>query len=240
MAGVIEMREFDAGEELASEDYCAISKTCVMAFVLGLLSLLAPVFPAFWIFPVLGLLTALFALFPRKYAESKLAGRGLAVTGLLMALLFGSMGLTRYYGQRAILNNQAEKFAICWFELLSKGSTLVAHQLTMDPKLRVSPRIVLSEQYQNDVELHDALNEFTNDELIQDILANKDRVTFTLVDNLNHYRNQQVITIRQSYHITFEENGATRIVLCELDIFCQFDKIAGQTYWTIADHQAQD
>ena len=241
MAGVIEMREFHASEEdSASEGYRAISKISVMALVLGLLSLLAPVFPAFWIFPVLGLLIALVALFRLNRTESNLAGRGLAVTGLLLALLFGSMGLARHYAHRAILNSQAEEFGTRWFGLLLKGSTQQAHQLVMDPKQRLSPRVILSEQYQNDVQLQETLNKFTSEELIQDVLANKDHVTFTLVDNVSHYRDQQTVTISQIYHVTFQKDEATRIVPLELKISCQFDKTSGQTYWTITDYQELD
>ena len=58
-------RFHDEQEGLDSEGYRAISKTSVMAFVLGLLSFTAPVFPAFWIFPLFGLggLALLFHLF---------------------------------------------------------------------------------------------------------------------------------------------------------------------------------
>ena len=234
------MREFHAREEaLDSEGYRAISKASVVALVLGLLSLLAPIFPAFWIFPVLGLLVALVALFQMNRAETNLVGRGLAVTGLLMALLFGSMGLARHYALRAIINSQAEDFGTLWFGLLLEGSTLTAHQLVMDPKQRVSPNVILSEQYENDVQLRDTLTKFTSEELIQDVLANKDQVTFTLVDNLGHARDRQTISIRQMYHVTFQEDGATRIVPLELNISCQFDKTSSppQTYWTITDYR---
>lgn len=237
MTGVIEMHEFHAGAEDSDADgYRAISKASVMAFVLGLLSLSAPVFPAFWIFPLLGLLMALVALVQLNHADSNLAGQGLAVAALLMALLFGSMGLARYYGHKAILNSQAEEFGRRWFGLLSEGSMLKAHQLVMDPKQRLSSQVILSEQYENDVPLQDALKKFTSEELIQDVLANKEHVTFTLVNNLNHRQDQQTVTIRQIYHIKLEEGEATRVVPVELRISCQFDRIAGQTYWTISDY----
>ncbi len=230
------MREFHASEE-DTVGYRAISKASVIAFVLGLLSLLAPVFPAFWIFPVLGLLIALVALYQLNRPESNLAGQGLAVAGLLMVLLFGSMGLARHYGNRAILNSQAEEFGKRWFALLLEGSTLKAHQLVMDPKQRISSTAILSEQYKNDEQLQDGLKQFTSEELIQDVLANKDHVTFALVDNLNHRRDQQTITINQLYHVTVQEDGAARIWSLKLKISCQFDKMSGQTYWTIADYE---
>ena len=230
------MREFHANEE-DSDGYRAISKASVTAFVLGLLSLLAPVFPAFWIFPVLGLLIALVALFQLNHAESNLAGHGLAVAGLLMVLLFGSMGLARHYGGRAILNSQAEEFGTRWFALLLEGSTHKAHQLVMDPKQRLSPNAILSDQYNNDVQLQEGFNKFSGEQLIQDVLANKDHVTFALVDNISHRRDQQTITISQLYHVTLQEDGATRIVSLKLKISCQFDKMSGQTYWTIADYE---
>ena len=241
MTGVIEMDRFhDDQEGMESEGYRAISKTSVMAFVLGMLSLLAPVFPAFWIFPLFGLLMALVALLRMNRAESNLAGKGLAITGLLMALLFGSMGLARYYGHKAILNSQAEEFGVRWFGLLSQGSTFKAHQLVMDPKQRVSNQVILSEQYKNDVKLQDALKEFVGEELIQGVLAKKEHVSFTLVKNVSHRRDQQTIYINQIYHITIQEGGTTRVVPIELKISCQFDKIAGQTYWTIADYMELD
>ncbi|MFP6574585.1 MAG: hypothetical protein VB912_05490, partial [Pirellulaceae bacterium] len=92
-------------------------------------------------------------------------------------------------------------------------------------------------QYENDVQLQDTLTKFTSEELIQAVLANKDQVTFTLVDNLGHTRDRETITIRQMYHVTFQEDGATRIVPLGLNISCQFDKTSSQTYWTITDYR---
>ena len=75
MTGVIEMDRFhDEQEGLDSEGYRAISKTSVMAFVLGLLSFTAPVFPAFWIFPLFGLVLASVALVRMNRSEFNLAG----------------------------------------------------------------------------------------------------------------------------------------------------------------------
>jgi hypothetical protein len=87
------------------------------------------------------------------------------------------------------------------------------------------------------VQLQEGFNKFTGEQLIQDVLANKDHVTFALVDNISHRRDQQTITISQLYHVTLQEDGATRIVSLKLKISCQFDKMSGQTYWTIADYE---
>jgi len=223
-----------------SEGYRAISKTGVTAFVLGLLSLLAPVFPAFWVFPLFGLIMSSVALSRMNRPEAKLAGKGLAVTGLLLALLFGSMGLSRYYSHKAILNSQAEEFAIRWLSLVSQGSMLKAHQLLMDPKQRVSTDVILSEQYKNNVELQDALEKFTGEQLIRDMLSKNETVGFSLVKTLNHRRDQQTVYIRQIYDITIQEGGTTRVFPIELKISCQFDRIAGHTYWVIADYVELD
>ena len=233
-------RFHDEQEGLDSEGYRAISKTSVIAFVLGLLSFTAPVFPAFWIFPLFGLVIASVALVRMNRSEFNLAGKGLAVTGLLLSLLFGSMGLSRHYGHKAILNSQAEEFGTLWFGLLSQGSMFKAHQLVMDPKQRVMAEVILSEQYKNDVKLQDALKEFTGEPFIQDVQSKKENVRFTLVKTLNHRRDQQTIYIRQIYDVSIQEGQTTRVFPIELKISCQFDRIAGQTYWVIADYMELD
>ena len=62
--------------------------------------------------------------------------------GLLLALLFGSMAPARHYRRKAIVNQQAEQFAMRWFTLLQKGSIYTAHQLLMDPKRRIPSSLI--------------------------------------------------------------------------------------------------
>ena len=220
-----------------SNDYRAISTSGVLSLGLGVLSFTALIFPLFWIFPVLGFLLALLSLRRIGKSDSHLTGRRVAVAGLLLSLLFGSMATTRYSMRQFIINNQAEDFATLWFTLFQEGSLLKAHQLSMDPKFRLRDDVLLNEQYENDVTLKETLNKFVEEELIKTLVTQQDRATYRLVANLDQIRDEQVIRIRQLYQISFSDNGVTKVVRFELTIRCQFDKLSNQTYWTIADYQ---
>lgn len=232
------MSEFyDRDEGFDGPGYCAVSRSAVLALLLGISSLLAPVYIFFWVFPLATITVAILALRGINRADSNLTGRGLAVTGLLLALLFGSMAPARHFRRKAIVNQQAEQFAMRWFALLQKGSTCKAHQLVMDPKQRLPSSLIPFEEYQNDVKLKDVLDQFLGGEPIKTLVAQKDQATYTLVSQVTQSSHLQVITIKQLYHVQFQQDGSPQTIPLELSINCQFDKSSQQSYWSISDIQ---
>ncbi|MCP3690905.1 MAG: DUF4190 domain-containing protein [Planctomycetaceae bacterium] len=232
------MSEFyDRGEGLEGPGYRAVSRSAVLALLLGVSSMLAPVYIVFWIFPLATITVAILALRGINRIESNLTGRGLAVTGLLLALLFGSMAPARHYMRKTAVNQQAEQFAMRWFTLLQKGSIYTAHQLLMDPKRRLSTSLIPLEEYQNDVKLKDMIEQFVSDEPIKTLVEQKEQAIYTLASQVSQSSHLQVITIKQVYHAQFQQDGSTRTIPLELSISCQYDKSSKRSYWTISDIQ---
>ena len=230
------MSEFyDRDERLDGLGYSAVSRSAVLALLLGISSVLAPVYIFFWVFPLATIAVAILALRGINRADANLTGRGLAVVGLLLALLFGSMAPARHYRRKAIVNQQAEQFAMRWFALLQKGSIYTAHQLLMDPKRRLPSSLIPFEEYQNDVKLKDFLEQFLGEEPIKTMVAQKDQATYTLVSHVAQSRHLKVITIKQLYQVQFQQDGSTRTIPLKLSISCQYDKSSRQSYWTISD-----
>ena len=232
------MSEFyDREEGLEGPGYRAVSGLAVLALLLGVSSVLAPVYIVFWILPLATITVAIRAFRGINRVDSNLTGRGLAVTGLLLALLFGSMAPARHYKRKAAVNQQAEQFAMRWFALLQKGSVYTAHQLLMDPKRRLSTSLIPLEEYQNDVKLKDMLEQFVGDEPIKTLVAQKEQAIYTLASQVSQSSHLQVITIKQLYHAQFQQDGSTRTIPLKLSISCQYDKSSKQSYWTISDIQ---
>ena len=113
----------------------------------------------------------------------------------------------------------------------------MAHQLVMDPKQRLPSSLIPLEEYQNDVKLKDVLDQFLGGEPIKTLVAQKDQATYTLVSQVAQSSHLQVITIKQLYHVQFQQDGSPQTIPLELSINCQFDKSSQQSYWTISDIQ---
>ncbi|MCP3691327.1 MAG: hypothetical protein GY917_03950, partial [Planctomycetaceae bacterium] len=84
------MSEFYGRDEgLEGPGYRAVSRSAVIALLLGVSSALAPVYIVFWVFPLATITVAVLALRGINRVDSNLTGRGLPLTRLLLALSFG-------------------------------------------------------------------------------------------------------------------------------------------------------
>ena len=91
-------------------DYRPVSIVSVVSLGLGLLSFAALVFKLFWVIPAAAVLLAIIALRRVGRSDSRFTGRGFAVAGLLLGLLFGSMAPAHHYLGKFIVNQQSKKF----------------------------------------------------------------------------------------------------------------------------------
>ncbi len=131
-------------EEL--KEYRRLSLFAVLALVLGLLSVAALVHPLLWVFPMAAVGFAALALWQFRQS-SELAGKGLAVIGLAIALLFGSCSISWSWARQITLSQQAQAHVEYWFGLLGERRLLQAHQLTKAPYERLTPDQSLEKYY---------------------------------------------------------------------------------------------
>jgi hypothetical protein len=88
------------------------------------------------LWPVIGILVSVFGWLQVQRSEGTKGGRGLAVWGILIGVLFG-LGYAAYYlaGSLAI-NTQAEIPILAWFDLIKNDKIEEAFLMTMPPEQR--------------------------------------------------------------------------------------------------------
>jgi hypothetical protein len=116
--------------------YRPISTTAIIALLLGLLSPLAIFWSLLWLLPLLGVLVSAAALRSIHRSDGSLAGRGLAVTGLLMSLVIGSMVIAGEFTRKRLVVAQGTPWGVKWCELLLQGRTEEALELKQGPTTR--------------------------------------------------------------------------------------------------------
>ena len=138
-------------------EYRALSGLAITAFVLGLASALSLTGPLLLVIPVLGIATALLALRSIERNSGQLTGRGLAVAGLALAVLFGAATPARLVSRKIWIEGRAKEFAALYFEQLAAGNKYAAHQLTQPPdaRLPLDERLegMYSEELKRDLDL---------------------------------------------------------------------------------------
>lgn len=113
------------------EGYRRLSWLAVWSLPLGLLSALSMVSPLLWFVPLVAVTFALGGL--RQIARSSdTTGRRLALTGLALAVLFGTWGMSWTISRRIVLDNQAREHAGEWLGLMRDQEFMKAHQLSID------------------------------------------------------------------------------------------------------------
>jgi hypothetical protein len=116
-------------EELGSD--IPVNRTAVVAFVLGIGSIIAMVHLALYLVPVAGFFLALLGLLQIRRAEGKQSGKSLAIIGLFCSVLFVSWSIAREVSRNRYIYGHAREYAEKWLELFQQQKFLEAHQLTM-------------------------------------------------------------------------------------------------------------
>ena len=80
---------------ITSQEYVAINIPAIIAFVLGLASVVAMLNPVLLVVPVAAVLTAFAAMSQIRASNGTQTGRGFAVAGILLALAIGGIVLVR-------------------------------------------------------------------------------------------------------------------------------------------------
>ena len=118
-------------------EYRALSGLAVTSLVLGLLSVLALFGTLLLVIPLLGIVAAILAMRAIKSNPTQLTGRGLAMVGVALSVLFGAASPARTISRNLWLESRAQEFADLLFQYLAEGDTYRAHQLTLSPDARL-------------------------------------------------------------------------------------------------------
>ncbi len=126
--------------------YQRLSRLAVWSIPLGLMSALSMVSPLLWIVPVAAIVFAVGGLWVIAHSDDT-TGRRLAITGLGLAILFGTWGMSWTISRRMVLTGQAREHASEWLELMQNEEYMKAHQLSLDYFGRLPAGTSLTEHY---------------------------------------------------------------------------------------------
>jgi hypothetical protein len=101
--------------------YRPVSGPAVAAMVAGVLSAAALVNPFFWVVPLLGIGLACLGLADTGRPGAEKAGRTLALTGLALAVGFGTQAVSAAAAQRWIVRSRAQAAAGLWVTAVRDG-----------------------------------------------------------------------------------------------------------------------
>ena len=124
-------------EALAS--YRAPSIVAILALLFGLASPLALVAPLLMVLPLVGAVLALVALGRVAASEGQLVGRGAALWGLALSVVFALASPVRERCTAHWFSQQAQPLAERWLQLLVAGDTNSAFHLTTAAERPVAP-----------------------------------------------------------------------------------------------------
>lgn len=129
------MSEIKLHESTEGTEYHAISPLAVGSLVVGLISPVALIASLLWIVPALAIALACLAFRAIANSAGALTGRGAALAGLALGLIFAAAGPVHSATTRYLLAEQARPICEAWFAFLQNGEPHKAHQL-MQPALR--------------------------------------------------------------------------------------------------------
>jgi len=203
----ISRARFSDPQEVAVQEYRAVSGLAVSGLLLGLLSVTALFTRLLWIVPAAGIAVSAVAL--RRIAEEApaLIGRKAALVGLILSVGFAVAAPTDWVVHRWLLRREARQFAMFWFDVLRQGAPHKAHQLTLHPGSRQPLEGKLWDHYTNDWRNYREIRGYVGGPLIRTLLALNGKAEVRYYDTERQWEGDDGDALRQVYAVTFEENG---------------------------------
>ncbi len=205
--------------------YRAVSKLAVASLILGLVSFVAVFEPFLYLVPVAGVAVGAAALAAIARNDG-LLGRGAAVAGLLLSLLFAAAAPAHWITFRQLLQREARHFARAWFERLREGEPHKAFELTRHPEHRNALGDALWKVYAHSPHLREELENYVApaqypDEpprLVRTLLALGEQARPRYFSTDAQGRIDGVETLYQVYAVTYPEGGEEKTFFVGLEM----------------------
>jgi hypothetical protein len=123
---------FHADDLDQAVEYRTLSVPAILGLVLGLASPLCFGAPLLMLIPISGIAISVFALRRIAASDGALAGRWVAVAGLILCTSLAVAPLSREFVLRLLRSQQAQGFAASWLKLVVSGHAEEAFQLASD------------------------------------------------------------------------------------------------------------
>lgn len=212
-------------------EYRSMSALAVVAFALGILSLLALISPVLWIVPVAAIVVALTAIRVIKSDPQK-GGQRLATIGLVVAVCVGIWAVSYHFSREWYLFHKARLFADDWLAVVQNGDLFEAHQLHLPYLDRLEDKEKLTEYYDSVVEVEDSATEFFGEKPLDEFVKNASRGKVEYLGGKSHttFGKSDFLTLK--YVLKYDHNGSNELLLnIQLERVLNYGD--GRHYWRI-------
>lgn len=188
--------------------YQSFSGLAVVGLIFACLSVFALVDPVAWLLPLTGTIISGLALGRIARNSPLLAGRKLALVGLLLSLFLGSAASGEWFAHRWLLRGQARQFSQVWFDLLRAEQPHKAYQLTRHPSSRQPLDETLWAYYRKNPQPREELDNYVTRPEVRTLLAlgKNDQVRYYQTEAQSRDGNREDVTL--VYAITRDVSGA--------------------------------
>jgi hypothetical protein len=190
--------------------YRRLSPLAVLSAVAGLASATALVAPLLRIVPVAGVVLAIMALRGIAQRSESLTGRGLALVGLALSLIFGVGAIVKDSVEQRLHRAAAAEVAEKFLTLLAEDKLAEAFELTLDFSQRRSAEGV-ADYYAANPTAGDRLKEFAAERLVTEVTP-LDKPKVELVDPGMAQLNVSRVAIAPVYLLTAGDRKLYAIV----------------------------
>jgi len=208
--------EHHSVENSPGSEYRAVSALALGGLVGGGLSCVAIFNPMLWFAPVVAACLNLFALRRIARFAPALIGRGAAIVGLLLAVLFGGFAVARWSAHRWVLRHESREFAEAWFAHISQNEPQKAYQFVIDPVFRQPLDETLWSHYAGNDRARDELRKYVETPVVRALLALGTRATVRFQQTLWQGKVSGTDAVVNRYAVTFEEAGQRHTFLLNL------------------------
>lgn len=200
------------------DEYRSLHRLSLVAFGLGLGSVLALVGPLLWLFPIVAIGLGIRSLRTIAANPTQLTGRTWAVLGLLLGLFFGGLTVSRYLSERTIVYTHARECADRWFDLVKHNQTYFAHQLSLKTRDRYRGSLELKQYYANELHLRTGWQAFFDAPPLKDILAARGKCQFVYVGPVEYSEPYDDLVVVMRYRVQYELNGKSHDIPVRVEV----------------------
>lgn len=228
--------------EVQDADVVAYRGLCGAAaagLILGVLSPAALVDSVLWFIPAAGILASAYALVKIRRNPAELTGRKAALWGLWLSLCFAAAAPADLFYYRYRICDEANRFAMLWFELLADGRPERAFQLNAVPKDRQPFDDRLWDYYNNNVMQRAALDAFVaparednRPTSVRTLLALGQSATVAYMGAVAIGSDQGADIVFLRYAVTFDDAGAKKTFFLNMQLM-RLKTEDGRAFWRI-------
>jgi hypothetical protein len=222
-------------DETAVITYRSISLAAVLALVFGCASALALIHPFLWVIPVVTIVIAVVAMRGIAREGANLTGRGLAITGLVLALFFGCWAPTRILTRQSYLYRQARPYADQWLELVRDGKIFEAHQLMQTVGERQKPDASLEVYYNSNADARKQLGYAFELKPALTMRSLADKVTYQYVsgDGVSSDDGGKTHYVSLRYLMRYDDHGLAKEMPIRIVLQRSSSEQPGVFHWNI-------